>query len=148
METTSGDFLGLGDVAPPCSPPVSLDDHTRICDWLSSTNSTCSDWDSERELFRQEMLQAAQDSREMWASTSFALSLAACIVDAILLLLVLTPAMRRQRAIQAAGVGHLVILLLGCIVGHMSTLFDGFTWASESGVWCRGRLLFIYVFIR
>ena len=116
-----------------------------VCQYAVATNLSCAHFKSQED-FRQEMLDAARESREMWASTSFSLSLAALIVDSVILLLL--PVLRRQRSVQAAGWGHMNIILAGCFAGHFVTLLDGYSSLAESGVWCRGRLVMIYVFLR
>ena len=142
----------LGDytsgVLPPC-PPLAYD-AAPVCDWIVETNLTCGEFDpaAERARFRQELLEAALQSAESWASTSVSLSLAAIVIDSILILLLLLPNVQRQRPVQAAGLGHMNLILAGCVTGHIATMLDGYNDISTSPVWCRGRLVFIYIFLR
>lgn len=94
------------------------------------------------EQSRREILEAARESAEKWASTTAAISVTSMCVD--LFVLVVVVKLHRHRNIQRSGMSFLGSLLIGCVFGHIASLIDGL---PPSGGLCRLRLALIYLFI-
>ena len=86
--------------------------------------STCQDiLIADKAARRQEILEAARQSADKWASSSIALSIVCLILDVLILLAIFH--LRRHRSIQHSGVGYLMCVVMACIFGHLSSLMDG-----------------------
>ena len=105
--------------------------------------STCQDiLIADKAARRQEILEAARQSADKWASSSIALSIVCLILDVLILLAIFH--LRRHRSIQHSGVGYLMCVVMACIFGHLSSLMDGLPVGPYT---CRGKLAIIYLFI-
>ena len=91
---------------------------------------------------RKVLLQAARESAENWADTAATISFVSIALEIVFLALLIR--LRLHRAIQRAGVGYVVSLLVGCLFGHLASLIDGL---PPSPTACRSRLALIYIFL-
>ena len=101
---------------------------TTLCRWLALANETClapaPPVDIE-EALAHALEEAARESRETWAGTSYNGGLVVALLLCVLLLSIIPSSVRKQRPVQMAGVGHIVLVLLGGIVGNVAIMFDG-----------------------
>ena len=136
----SGAVAGVGSGAAGAagSGPCGLPDTDELCALIEASQLDCGgDVDSDEAL----LITAAESARR-WMRPTEGVAYPMLAIELCLLLALIH--LRHSRPIRHAGFGYCVFILLGCMFGAGTTLFDAH---PQSGPRCRFRLAFIYLFL-
>ena len=132
------DAAGSGAVAGVGSGPCGLPETDELCALIEASQLDCGgDVDSDEAL----LITAAESARR-WMRPTEGVAYPMLAIELCLLLALIH--LRHSRPIRHAGFGYCVFILLGCMFGAGTTLFDAH---PQSGPRCRFRLAFIYLFL-